>query len=91
MDMGSKGDMPLFRRQACFNSWTTKQKTMQIDDTLLIEVGQSFIFHERNYCVTVYIFLIVKTFCIFICDCNTINKIACPRLNIKEPKNKGCK
>ncbi len=33
----ANSDMPIFRGQACFSSWTTTQKTMQMDDKLVTD------------------------------------------------------
>jgi hypothetical protein len=79
----ANSDMPLFRKPACFNSWTTTQKT-SIWMISYSQVGQFF--HQRNSCVTVYFFFTL-TFCTSICNCNTVHLIVCPRLNILTLKN----
>jgi hypothetical protein len=74
--------MPLSKGPTCFITWTTTQKTVQMDDKLLTGWWY-FPFQERNCYVTMYFSLIVTT-SISICNCNSFYVI------VPQIKHKTC-
>jgi hypothetical protein len=72
-------DMSLFRWPACFITWTTAQKEMQMGYP---QVGWYLPFNERNCFVTLYFYQIVTT-SVHPSVTVTLFRWLCPRLNTK--------